>query len=180
MKKFVIVGVLLVSLLGALSAQTTTETKTFEVSLNVAKILIFSVTNVSLGTIQPGVGTSGTGTANIRTNYFSWKVEIYAQNGMLKEWDAAATPAGYRTGGATIPYNFSFNTADTTPGRFFANKTLGTSATAETTATFTARTTGGTNGQSFGYTVTVPAPTGTDDWSAGEYKDFIYMKVTVN
>ena len=179
MKKFTIIAFFLFAALGFTGAQIN-ETKNFEVSLNIARILQFSVTNVPLGTIQPGVGATGTGTATIRTNYYSWKVEVSAQNGILKLWDATAVPAGFAVGGATIPYTFSFNTADTTAGRFFANQTLGTSPSAATTATFTSKTTGGTAGQAFGYSVNVPAPTGTNDWDAGEYRDTIYMKVTVN
>lgn len=179
MKKIAILSLFVLATLSFTGAQIN-STKNIEVSLNVARILEFSVTNVPLGTIQPGVGVSGTGTATIRTNYFSWKVEVSALNGILKLWDSTAIPAGFVVGGATIPYTFSFNTADTTAGRFFANQTLGTSPTAATTATFTSRTTGGTTGQAFGYSVNVPAPTGTNDWDAGEYRDTIYMKVTVN
>jgi len=185
MKKIVITASLILGVLGWTGAQT--EIKNIEVSLNIAKILVFSsVTNVPLGTIQPGVGISGSGEAKIRTNYYSWKVEVYALNGAMREWisnppvTVPPTPIGFKTGGASIPYTFSFNTADTTTGRFFANKTLGTAPSTETTATFTSRTTGGTDGQVFGYTIDVAAPTGTDDWNAGEYRDTIYMKVTVN
>lgn len=177
MKKFFLIGLLALASIGVVSAQIT-ETKNITVSLNVSKILSFSVSNIALNTISPVAGATGTGTANIRTNYYSWSVSVYAQNGALTQWNSSTS--SYISGGATIPYTFSFNDSVSTASQKIVNATLGTTLAGASVASFTNRTTGGTGGQAFTYKVTVPAATGTNDWDAGDYQDVIYMQVTVN
>jgi len=180
MKKLIIVGMMVLAAIGIVGAQGTTQSKDITVSANVGKhVYILSAPNLSLGTLDVVNGGTASATAMIRSNHTSWTVKVYAEKGVLTQWDGS----NYVTtsGATTIPYTFTFNSAASTASEKIVAQTLPTSAaTAATTATFTAKTTGGTSGQAYVYQVDVSGVAAGADWDAANYQDVIHMTVTAN
>lgn len=178
MKKLVIVGMLVFAGIGFVSAQGTTVNKDITVSANVAKhVYILSAPDLSLGTLDLVTGGSDSDTAMIRSNHSSWTFKVYAEKGVLTQWDGSNYVT---TGGATtIPYTFTFNNAASVASEKIVAQTLPTGqATAATTATFTAKTTGGSSGQGFLYSVNVAGSAQGAAWDAANYQDVLHVTVT--
>ena len=179
MKKLIIVGMLVLAAIGIVGAQGTTQNKDIKVSANVGKnVYIVSVADLSLGSLDVVSGGSATANAVIRSNHTSWTVKVYADKGVLTQWNGTAYVT--TTGATTIPYTFTFNSAASVSTEKIVAQTLTTSATGAPTATFTARTSGGATGQTFAYGVNVTGAAGGADWDAAIYQDTIHMVVTAN
>ena len=177
MKKLIIVGMLVLAAIGIVGAQGTTQNKDIKVSASVGKnVYIVSVADLNLGSLDVVNGGSATANATIRSNHTSWTVQAYADKGVLTQWNGTA----YVSGGTTIPYTFTFNSAASVASEKIVGKALPTSVATAPTATFTARTTGGASGQSFAYSVSVAGAAGGADWDAASYQDTIHMVVTAN
>ena len=176
MKKFVVGILFLLALVSFVSAQT--ETKNITVSMTVNKILsVTGVTDLALGSINPGSAATASGASTIRTNYYSWTVKAYALKGTLTQYASGAYVT--TSGATTIPYTFTFNSAATVSTEKFVSQTLPTSVSSAPTATFTAKTSGGASGQTFAYAVNVTAAD-TTNADAASYQDVIYFIVAVN
>lgn len=180
MKKLIIVGMLVLAAIGIVGAQGTTQNKDIKVSASVGKnVYIVSVADLNLGSLNVVSGGSATGNATIRSNHTSWTVKVYADKGVLTQWDGTSYVT--TTGATTIPYTFTFNSAASVATEKIVGQALPTGdATTATTATFTKRTTGGANGQPFAYSVNVSGAAGGADWDAANYQDTIHMVVTAN
>ena len=180
MKKLVIVGLLVLAGFGFVSAQNASENKDITVSANVGKhVYILSAPNLALGTLDVVNGGSASGTAMIRSNHSSWTFKVYAEKGVLTQWDGSNYVTGANV--TTIPYTFTFNNAATVASEKIVAQTVPTTAaTAATTATFTAKTTGGTTGQAFIYAVNVTGIAAGADWDAANYQDVLHVTVAAN
>ena len=179
MKKLIIVGMLVLAAIGIVGAQGTTQNKDIKVSASVGKnVYIVSVADLNLGSLNVVSGGSATGNATIRSNHTSWTVKVYADKGVLTQWDGTSYVT--TTGATTIPYTFTFNSASGVTTEKIVGQTLPTSVATAPTATFTARTTGGASGQAFAYSVSVAGAAGGADWDAANYQDTIHMVVTAN
>lgn len=180
MKKLVIVGLLVLAGFGFVNAQTATQSQDITVSANVGKhVYILSAPNLALGTLDVVTGGSDTDTAMIRSNHSSWTFKVYAEKGVLTQWNGTT----YVTGASvtTIPYTFTFNSAATVATEKIVAQTVPTvAATAATTATFTAKTTGGVSGQAFVYGVNVVGIAAGADWDAANYQDVLHVTVAAN
>lgn len=179
MKKLVIVGLLVLAGFGFVSAQTSSENKDITVSANVGKhVYILSAPNLALGTLDVVNGGSATGTAVIRSNHSSWTFKVYAEKGVLTQWDGSNYVTGANV--TTIPYTFTFNSAATVATEKIVAQTVPTSAGSALTAAFTAKTTGGASGQEFGYSVNVTGAAGGADWDYADYQDVLHVTVAAN
>jgi hypothetical protein len=159
-----------------LSAQTTV-TKNLDVTVDIPKVVSVTLQDVLLGVLNPLTGITKDSTAVIRSNHYSWTLTAYAQRGMLTVFDGSA----YDETTDTIPYTLAFNSADTNQAQKFISATpLPTSLATALSATFSRKTTGGKDGESFIFTINVPAATAAANWDAGDYRDVLYVTVTAN
>jgi len=179
MKKLVIVGLLVLAGFGFVSAQAATQSQDITVSANVGKhVYILSAPNLALGTLDVVNGGSKTDTAMIRSNHTSWTFKVYAEKGVLTQWNGTTYVTGANV--TTIPYTFTFNNDATVATEKIVAQTVPISAGSALTATFTAKTTGGVSGQAFVYGVNVAGISGGADWDSATYQDVLHVTVAAN
>lgn len=180
MKKSIVLALFVLLFTAGIFAQTPANGDIL-VTANVNKnVSIISLPSITLGTLDGATAKTVSSTAVIRSNHVSWNVKVYADNAVLKRYDNNAGAYVTGTGLTTIPYTFSFNTASTVAAEKIVGATLTTSISSAATATFTTRTSGGASGQSFDFSVSVPAATAGTDWDAGDYRDVIRVTVTAS
>lgn len=176
MKKFVILFTLVIFSSALLFAA---ETSSSTLTASVATLLSISApATIDLGVLTPGVAKATTGqTLTARSNLRSWKIYAYALIGSLTEYDAteysAETNPGYNED-EKIPYTLSVNSG--TAAAVPAGTALEDAAEF---ASFTAKTTGGINGQTFPFVITAGLE-GTTTWQAGSYRDQITFVISAN
>jgi hypothetical protein len=166
MKKFAAVlffTVLALSLSFAATDDTT-------ITASVAQQLTVTASDLDLGEITYSTGDTGDITINARSNLKSWKMYATAQYGALT-WggDTAWTTADTNT---QISYTVTLKSGEST---LFGASGL-TAATQTEMEAFTRKTTGGSSGENFTLTVTVP--TSAEDLIYGVYKEVITITVS--
>jgi len=170
MKKFVTVAFLALFVLSFGYSATTGDSV---VTASVPSQLVLSdlLTSLDLGEIADGAADSGDITFKIRSNQKSWKVSAKSTYGSKltyggkTEWTTADT-------NIQIPYTIKL--VDGTPTEYATVTSLTTSD--QVLNTFTRKTSGGANGESFKLSVAVAALTG-DDNTYGVYKDTITITI---
>jgi len=177
MKKLLCVGLLFLVGLAMVTAEPTDDNEIL-LSLNVEKkVYIISCQDLNLGAISSVGTTSASGTVFIRSNRASWSFDVYADKGVLAEWDPATS--SYFANGDTIPYTFSFNVGSAVTAERIVSQTVPTVSANALKAMFNRKTSNGSSGEAFGYYVEVTAVSGSLDWqTAGDYHDVLHFSLT--
>jgi hypothetical protein len=139
----------------------------------VAQHLSVEVSDLNFGEIDYAAGESGDITITARANVKSWKLSATAIYGKLTWGGATAWTTADET--TQIPYTVALKDGEDTV--LFAAAAL-VQATNTDLETFARKTTGGADGEDFTLTVDVAAPSATDDWVYGVYKEEIQITVT--
>lgn len=179
MKKLFFLFSLCLAFTGFVNAQDAVEDTDITISSNVSKhIYILSLQDLSFGELDTAGFNTATGVIVIRCNYASWKFKVYAEKGALAEWDQLNS--SFVTGGETIPYTFTFNSASSVPAERIIAQTVPTAEGAELVATFSDKTKWGANGEPFTYSVEVNGTAEGSAWGAGDYRDVLHVSLIVN
>lgn len=166
MKKLVVLVVLgLFASMAVFAAETASSTVTASVATFLA---ITSPPAVALGSLDPLTATASVAeTVNARSNLRSWVIKAYALKGKLTEYASEAY-----TDTEQIPYTLSINGGTAAAPGIVAES-------AAIFASFTAKTTGGTAGQTIPFVITAGTEGGVT-WQAANYQDVITFVISVN
>lgn len=179
MKKLFLVGLIFLIQAQFVKSQTVPEDGDILISSNVAKhAYILSCEDLSFGPLNVSGTNTTSGTIVIRCNYKSWAFKVYAEKGVLTEWEAES--ASYIPDGDTIPYTFTFNSASAVPEARIIAQSVPTTSNEGLIATFNEKTKFGSNGEPFLYSVEISGLAGGSDWTAGNYHEVLYVSVIVN
>jgi len=176
MKKLFLAGMLIL----VVSANAISEPSGEEeilLSLNVEKhVYIISYEDLALGEISGTGTTTASGTTYIRSNRTAWSFDVYADKGALTEWNSATS--SYVGGGETIPYTFTFNSGSGIAAERIIAQAVPTISANALKAIFNRKTNNGSNGEAFIYSVNVTAGSGSEAWTAGDYRDVLHLSLT--
>lgn len=179
MKKLFLSLMLCLIYIANICAQTVSEDTDIMVSSNVSKhVYILSLQDLSFGPLDTTSLNTATGAIVIRSNHSSWKFKVYAEKGVLAEWDPLTS--SFVPGGEMIPYTFTFNSAGASPEERIIAQTVPTALGTELVATFSEKTKYGANGEPFLYSVDITGVAGGADWGAGDYRDVLHVSLSVN
>lgn len=179
MKKLIVWFFLCLACVGYLSAQAVSKDTDITVTSNVSKhIYILSLQDLSFGPLSTTSLNTATGTILIRSNHSSWQFRVYAEKGALAEWDTLTS--SYVSGGDLIPYTFTFNSTAANSAERIIAKPVPTALGTQLVATFGEKTKYGANGEPFSYSVEVTGTASGSDWGAGDYRDVLYVSLSVN
>lgn len=173
---------LFIFILGAVlfdSGAQTAVAKNLDLYVDIPKIVsIIQLDDINFNEI-PLSGATLEKTAILRSNHYSWSLAVYAERGELTLYNNETST--YYEGMDTIPYIFTFNGSDPIEAqRIESTSPLPTSAADALIATFSRKTSGGKDGESFLYSITIPPSASDANWDAGDYHEELTMTVTAN